>query len=152
MPSQLVLTIATPTTGNSLPFSSDFHQPSPPSLKPAFTANFNQHKWNQNISHITSGFWYSSPTAKKARIDEAYNLTLASSLFDYNNVSASGIDNVLWYLTPSIASAPQFYQGYEPMPSFPLFSPDLLVANNGVYAGVTTDPDFGEVVMVRPDC
>lgn len=123
-------------------------RPQPPLVKPAFTANFNQHKWNQNLSHITSGFWYCSPLARKVRIDEAYDSTLASSLFDYNNVTTEGVNNVLWYLTPSIASTPQFYVGYEPIPSFPLFTADLLVANNAVYAGTADDPDFGELALV----
>jgi hypothetical protein len=64
---QAVLAGAMSTTSKTLPFSSTFHQPAPPLVKPAFTASFNQHKWNENVSHITSGYWYSSPSAKKGK-------------------------------------------------------------------------------------
>ena len=148
MAAQVPLLYVVKTAASAIPFSSTFHQPTPPAIKPAFTANFNQHKWDQNVSHITSGFWYSSPSAKKVRIDEAYDLTLASSLFDYHNVSAKGVNNVMWYLNPSIVSTPQFFEGYVSNPSFPLFRNDLLVASQAVYAGVTEDPDFGELIMV----
>ena len=70
-------------------------------------------------------------------------MNLASSLFDWNNVTSAGVSNVLWYLTPSIVSAPQFFAGYVATPSFPLFSADLLVGSNAVYGGTTVDPDFG---------
>lgn len=147
--SQVNIVYALSTVGkNTTLFSSSFHQPSPPLVKPAFTASFNQHKWNEDLNHITSGFWYSSPSAKKVRVDEAYDSTLASSLFDFDNVTTAGVNNVMWYLTPSIASTPQFYVGYVPMSSFPLFTADLLVANNAVYAGTTDDPDFGELALV----
>ena len=146
--SQINLAYALPTVGNSTTlFSSSFHQPKPPLIKPAFTANFNQHKWTEDLNHITSGFWYSSPSAKKVRVDEAYESTLASSLFDYDNVTTEGVNNIFWYLKPSIASTPQFYVGYE-LPSFPLFTADLLVSNNAVYAGTTDDPDFGDLALV----
>ena len=146
--SQMTLIEAAPPASNTIIFSSSFTQPAPPMIRPAFTANFNQHKWNKDLSHIASGFWYSSPSVKKVRIDEAYESTLASSLFDYNNVTSAGVNNILWSLTPSIASQPQYYVGYQSLPSFPLFVEDLLVASNAIYAGTTVDPDFGQLMLV----
>ena len=131
-----------------VPFSSDFHQPPPPRVQPAFKAHWLQHKWNNDISHIASGYMYNSPSAQKVRVDEAYDGALGSSLFDYSNVTANGVDNTLWLLTPFLTSPPQFERGYE-QPAFPLIEPDILIAGNAVFAGTTSDPYAGEVAKVR---
>ena len=135
-------------TTTTIPFSSTFHQPAPPLVKPAFKAHWSQHKWNANVSHIASGYMYSSPSVKKVRVDEAYDGTLGSSLFDYNKVTDEGVYNIVWTLSPSLTSAPEFFTGYVEGPAFPLVEEGLLVSSNAVYAGVTSDPDFGELTKV----
>ena len=132
---------------STTPFTSNFHQPSPPLVKGAFKAHWNQHKWNADISHIASGYIYCSPSAEKVRVDETYDSALGSSLFDYTNVTSEGVSNTLWLLSPSLTSVPQFYTGYQ-VPAFPLIPTDLLVNNNAVYAGRTTDQYAGEVTKV----
>ncbi|PMD49643.1 uncharacterized protein K444DRAFT_712649, partial [Hyaloscypha bicolor E] len=99
-------------------------------------ASFLQHKWNLNLSHITAGYIYSSPRALKVRADEAYALNLASSIFDYNNISSSGlVSNIMYSFTPSIASSPTVFNDYV-NPSFPLFTEDILVQNSAVFTGL----------------
>lgn len=80
-------------------------------------------------------------------MDEAYDTTLGSSLFDYNNVTDEGVSNILWTLTPAVASEPEFFTGYV-VSAFPMIPTDLLVANNAVYAGVVKDPYVGEMTAV----
>ena len=103
---------------------------------------------NVNVSHIASGYMYSSPTQKKVRVDESYDGALGSSLFDYANVTNEGVLNIQWLLTPAVVSTPQFFVGYVDAPSFPLIPADLLIAGNAVYAGVVQDPYVGEVTAV----
>lgn len=94
---------------------------------------------NANISHIASGFIYSSSSQQKARVDEAYDSSLDSSLFDYANVTQDGVANRLWILTPSISSGPYLWQGYV-TPAFPLISHDFLVTNGAVFGGIINNP------------
>ncbi len=79
------------------------------------------------------------------RVDEAYDMNIGSSLFDYNNQSAKGVSNVVWLLSPPINSQPTFFSGYVQNPGFPLLQSDLLVQSSAVYAGVSVDPDFGSL-------
>jgi hypothetical protein len=103
-----------------------------------------------NVSHIASGFIYNSPSRSKVRVDEAYDSTLGSSLFDYTNVTQGGVANRLWSLSPAITSPPECFQGFS-NPAFPLISEDILVANEAIYGGVTYDAFAGEVALVRFD-
>ncbi|MCJ1403214.1 hypothetical protein MMC11_006437 [Xylographa trunciseda] len=126
-------------------FSSEFQEPLPPLISAEFKANWNQHKWANNISHIASGFLYSSPSQLKVRVDEAYDSGFGSSLFDYTNVTAEGVDNVQWILNPAITSPPDCFRG-PVNPAFPLFAKDFLVTNGAVFAGVVSDTYAGEVI------
>jgi hypothetical protein len=99
---------------------------------------------NANVSHIASGFIYSSPSQQKVRVDEAYDSALGSSLFDYTNVTQEGVANRQWILTPAITSRPDLFQGYV-IPAFPLITSDFLVTNGAVFGGVVNDPYVGEV-------
>lgn len=80
-------------------------------------------------------------------MDETYDTTLGSSLFDYDNVTDEGVSNIMWTLTPAVASEPEFFSGYV-VPAFPIIPSDLLVASNAVYAGVVRDPYVGEMTAV----
>ena len=102
---------------------------------------------NVNVSHIASGYIYNSPSNNKVRVDETYDTALGSSLFDYDNVTDEGISNIVWMLSPAVASQPDFSTGYV-VPAFPLIPTDLLVAGNAVYAGVIQDPYVGEMTAV----
>jgi hypothetical protein len=99
------------------------------------------------VSNIASGFIYNSPSQGKVRVDEAFELTFASSLFDYSNITQTGVANQLWSLSPAITSPPQCFQDYV-NPAFPLITDDLLVANNAIYAGMTYDSFAGDVALV----
>ena len=147
--SQVLVADARTPFDTTTPFSSTFQQPPPPLIKAAFKANWNQHKWNANLSNIASGFVYTSPASKKVRVDEAFDSTLGSSLFDYNNVTAKGVYNVVWTLTPSLTSTPSFFTGYVAEPAFPLLTADVLIKGNAVYAGTATNQDDGDLTKVR---
>jgi hypothetical protein len=103
---------------------------------------------NANISHIASGFIYSSPSQQKVRVDEAYDSALGSSLFDYTNVTQDGVANRQWILDPAITSPPSLWQGYV-VPAFPLIPRDLLVTSGAVFGGIVDDPYVGQVATVR---
>lgn len=97
-----------------------------------------------NVTHIAAGFLYNSPAAQKVRVDEAYDSVLASSLFDYTNVTAAGVANTLYSWSPSIASTPGIFHGYVD-PSFPIFVSDQLSASNSVFSGLTDTAMNGKV-------
>ena len=94
---------------------------------------------NDNLSHITAGFIYSSPTQKKIRADQAYDGVLGSSLFDFGNTTQDGVANTLWELKPAINSPPEIWQGFV-QPTFPILSPDFLIQLDAVFAGHIVDP------------
>jgi len=102
---------------------------------------------DSNVSHIASGFIYNSPSQGKVRVDEAFDSTFASSLFDYTNITQGGVANRLWSLSPAITSPPQCFKNYV-NPAFPLVTEDLLVANKAIYAGMTYDSFAGDVALV----
>ncbi|KAI4212355.1 MAG: hypothetical protein LQ351_004925 [Letrouitia transgressa] len=128
------------------PFSSSFHQPTPPLIKGAFKANFNQHKWDQNLSHITSGFIYNSPDNNKVRVDQAFDGSLGSSLFDFANVTDGLVLNKYFLISPSIASKPNCTQ-YLTNPGFPLIAPDFLTSTKAVFVGEVNDEVNGHVTF-----
>ncbi|KAJ9639322.1 hypothetical protein H2199_006355 [Coniosporium tulheliwenetii] len=126
-------------------FSSAFQQPEPPLIGDEFKANWNQHKWDPNVSHIASGYIYNSPSNQKVRADVTSDSGFASSLFDYTNISSEGlVSNTLYNLEPCIAAPPQLWQGYV-NPTFPLFSTDILVTSNAVFGGIVDDQFNGKV-------
>jgi len=126
-------------------FSSEFQEPLPPLIHAEFKANWNQHKWAHNISHIASGYLYTSPSQLKVRVDEAYDSGFGSSLFDYTNVTAEGVENIQWILSPAITSPADCVRGAV-SPAFPLLADDFLVTNNAIFAGVVDDAYVGKVV------
>ncbi|KAI9683693.1 MAG: hypothetical protein M1829_004999 [Trizodia sp. TS-e1964] len=116
-------------------FSSKFAETLPPRIVAAFSASWQQHKWDQNVSHIASGYMYASPELKMIRVDTAYQTVLGSSLFDYSNVSSVGqVANHVYNLTPAIASLPNC-NSYYVDPAFPLFAEDFLQNNSAVFGG-----------------
>jgi hypothetical protein len=90
---------------------------------------------------------YHSLSEGKVRVDEVYDSTLGSSLFDYTNVTKEGVLNRLWTLSPAISSPAQYFKGFV-NPAFPLISDDILVANNAIYGGTTYDAMAGQVELV----
>ncbi|KAH7165165.1 hypothetical protein EDB81DRAFT_917131 [Dactylonectria macrodidyma] len=116
-------------------FSADFQQPEPPRVKSEFETSFVQHKWNQNLSHITTGYIINSPAQGVVRADEAFNGMLASSLFRYSNVTQDGlVDNVLTTYNPN-STKPEVWRGYVNS-NFPLFGQDLLIQAGAVFSGL----------------
>ncbi|EAW13447.1 uncharacterized protein ACLA_054940 [Aspergillus clavatus NRRL 1] len=115
-------------------FSSDFQQPEPPLIANEFKTSFIQHKWNQNLSHIMAGYLYNSPSQKLVRADEAYDGGLATSLFNYANVTDTGlVENTLTAFDN--ASKPDVWRGYVNS-NYPLFEADFLVQNEAVFGGL----------------
>ncbi|CZR50252.1 uncharacterized protein PAC_00124 [Phialocephala subalpina] len=130
---------------NTIEFSSLFHQPTPPLVSNEFKASWIQHKWNVNISHITGGFLYNSPTAGKVRVDQSYDMNIGSSIFDYTNISSNGlVSNIMYLFTPSIASPPSIFSDYVNS-NFPLFTQDMLQTNGAVFTGLTHRDKNGKV-------
>ncbi|KAJ5748988.1 uncharacterized protein N7511_010684 [Penicillium nucicola] len=116
-------------------FSSGFKQPDPPVIKAEYETNFVQHKWNQNLTHITTGFINNSQSQDFVRVDEAYNGSLASSYFDYANCTEEGlVDNILTTYSHD-SQEPVIWRGYVNS-NFPLFPEDILVKNEAVFGGL----------------
>ncbi|KAG7051952.1 hypothetical protein JMJ77_0002563 [Colletotrichum scovillei] len=116
-------------------FSAGFEQPQPPLIKPDYQASFVQHKWNANLSHITTGYIDNFPSGAFVRVGEAYEGQISWSSFDYSNVSESGlVDNTLttygWNST-----TPSVWRGYVNS-NFPIFRDDILVEAGAVYEGL----------------
>ncbi|MCJ1472122.1 hypothetical protein MMC13_000769 [Lambiella insularis] len=125
-------------------FSSTFTQPAIPDVVTDFHGHFIQHKWDVNVSHVASGYWYNSATHGKVRVDETYDGAFASSLFDYTDVNAKGqVLNKLWTVQPSVGSPPTCFTEHLPDPAFPLVTSDLLKSNQAVFGGVVNDPVVG---------
>jgi hypothetical protein len=103
---------------------------------------------NVNVSHIAAGFLYNSPTAGKVRVDESYDTSIASSIFDYTNTSANGlVSNILYTFTPSIAFPPSVFSDYI-NPGFPIFTQDILQANGAIFTGLTHRAKNGRAASV----
>jgi hypothetical protein len=76
-------------------------------------------------------------------------MNIASSIFDYTNISANGlVSNILYSFTPSIASPPNIFSDYV-NPNFPLFTTDILGTNGAVFTGLTHSAKNGQVASVR---
>ncbi len=73
-------------------FASDFRAPDPPTKIVAdYQASFVQHKWyGTDISHIVSGMIYANLGLQRLRMDITYDGTIATSLFDYQNLNFYG--------------------------------------------------------------
>ncbi|KAJ5556800.1 hypothetical protein N7494_000715 [Penicillium frequentans] len=124
-----------PFSSSMIEFASGFEEPSPPLVKDEYTANFIQHKWNQNLSHITAGHISNLPSLDIVLVDEASDDGLASSLFNYANTSQDGlVDNTLSTYS-STSSSVEVWRGYV-NPAFPLFSRDFLVTNKAIFGGL----------------
>ncbi|KAJ5656002.1 hypothetical protein N7507_007952 [Penicillium longicatenatum] len=125
----------TPFSSFLIEYASGFQEPSPPMVKDEFTANFIQHKWNQNLSHITAGHISNSPSLGIVSVGEASDNGLASSVFDYANTTQDGlVDNTL-STYPDNASTPVIWRGYVNS-AFPLFARDFLVTNKAIFGGL----------------
>ncbi|KAJ6784404.1 hypothetical protein PWT90_09465 [Aphanocladium album] len=132
-----------PFPSSMMEFTANFTQPEPPLLVSEYRTSFIQHKWNQNLSHIASGFINNSPSKGFVRVDEVYGSSdgafgsnLASSIFNYANLTKDGlVDNTLTTYT-SNRSAPTVWRGYVNS-NFPIFEKDLLVKAGAVFGGLT---------------
>ncbi|GIJ90092.1 hypothetical protein Asppvi_009042 [Aspergillus pseudoviridinutans] len=124
-----------PFPSSMVEFSSEFKQPDPPMVKAEYETNFIQHKWNQNLSHITTGFINNSPSQNFVRVDEAFEGGLASSFFNYTNTTKEGlVDNTLTTFGHE-SNEPTIWRGYVNS-NFPLFPEDILVQSGAVFSGL----------------
>ncbi|CAG7926613.1 unnamed protein product [Penicillium olsonii] len=124
-----------PFPSSMIEFSSGFEQPEAPLINAEFQTSFIQHKWNQNLSHITNGFIVNSPAQNLVRVDEAYDGTLASSLFNYANSTKEGlVENTLTTFSHK-SNKPTVWKGFVNS-NFPLFPEDILVQNGAVFGGL----------------
>jgi len=90
---------------------------------------------NENVSHITAGYIYNSPSQKLVRVDQAYDGGLASSSFDYSNVTDTGlVDNIFTTFSGSLEKI-EVWRGYVNS-NFPLFSEGILVESGAVFGGL----------------
>lgn len=150
-----------PFPSSMIEFSADFKQPEPPLVKSEYRTNFIQHKWyatrhqasvranedhrNENLSHITTGFITNSPSKGFVRTDEAFEGfvradegfggNLASSFFNYANVTKEGlVDNTLTTYS-SNSTKPDVWRGYVNS-NFPIFEQRMLVKAGAVFGGL----------------
>jgi hypothetical protein len=79
-------------------------------------------------------------------------MSIASSIFDYTNMSADGlVSNILYTFTPTLASPPSIFSDYV-NPAFPIFTPDILANNSAVFTGLTHRDKNGQVASVSSLC
>ncbi|KAB8202989.1 hypothetical protein BDV34DRAFT_200142 [Aspergillus parasiticus] len=124
-----------PFPSSVIEFSYGFKQPDPPIIKAEFETSFIQHKWNQNLTHITSGFIYNSPSQNIVRADEAFEGSLASSFFNYANTTKEGlVENTLTTFSHK-SNKTTIWKGFV-NPGFPLFPEDILVQYGAVFGGL----------------
>ncbi|KGO43449.1 hypothetical protein PEX1_089130 [Penicillium expansum] len=124
-----------PFPSSVIEFSSEFKQPDPPMIKAEYETNFIQHKWNQNLSHITTGFINNSPSQNFVRVDEAFNGSLASSFFNYANSTQEGlVDNTLTTFDHK-SNEPTIWKGFVNS-NFPLLPEDILIKAGAVFGGL----------------
>ncbi|EED18048.1 conserved hypothetical protein [Talaromyces stipitatus ATCC 10500] len=118
-------------------FTSGFEEPAPPLVKSSYNTSFLQHKWNANLSHITSGYIYNLPKQNLVISNEAYDGNLAASTFNYANISKDGlVDNTIIYIPiDGNDTNSESYRGYV-NPGFPLIKDDFLVSNGASYGGL----------------
>ncbi|KAF4457920.1 hypothetical protein F53441_273 [Fusarium austroafricanum] len=123
-----------PFPSSMTPFSAGFKEPKPPTIKPEYQAHFVQHKWNSDLSHITTGYIQNSPSKGFVRADEVFDGVLASSTFDYSNVTKSGlVDNTLTTYDPK-KSRPSVWRGYVNS-NYPILSKNTLIESGAVFEG-----------------
>jgi hypothetical protein len=90
---------------------------------------------NAELSHITAGYIENSPSKSFVRVDEAYDGELATSYFNYANVTKSGlVDNTLTTYDHK-HTKPNVWRGYVNS-NFPIFGQDILVKAEAVYQGL----------------
>ncbi|KAJ6134205.1 hypothetical protein N7523_000527 [Penicillium sp. IBT 18751x] len=137
-----------PFPSSWIEYSSGFQEPPAPLLQDQYTANFIQHKWNQNLSHITAGYITNSPSRGIVLVDEASDSGLASSLFDYANTTQDGlVDNTLSTYSSSNVDV---WRGYVNS-AFPLFARDFLVTSQAIFGGLVKRRFHeGHVASVSP--
>lgn len=100
-------------------------------LSPLLTASVR----NANLSHITTGYVYNSPSQGFVRVDEAYDGHLASSYFDFSNVTKEGlVDNTLTMYDHE-STTPTVWRGYVNS-NYPIFQEDILVEAGAVFEGL----------------
>ena len=87
------------------------------------------------MSHITAGYIQNSPSKAFVRVDEAYDGELASSFFDYSNITKSGlVDNTLTTYDHK-CTKPSIWRGYVNS-NFPIFDKKILVNSGAVFEGL----------------
>jgi hypothetical protein len=113
--------------------------------------NLTQLRRNTNLSHITSGTIYNSPSQGTVRVDQAYLGAIGSSIFNYANTSQAGVDNVLTtYMVDNhnlnaSLSNPSVFRDYV-NPDFPLFTNDFLIQAGAVFGGMVKRDLIGKKV------
>ncbi|KAH6874073.1 hypothetical protein B0T10DRAFT_465949 [Thelonectria olida] len=124
-----------PFPSSMIAFSSEFQQPEPPLVKPEFRTQFIQHKWDQNVSHIMTGYIENSPAKGFVRVNEVFDDKLATSLFNHHNVTKEGlVDNTLTTYDPAVKK-PNIWRGYVNS-NYPIFAKDILITAGAVFEGL----------------
>ncbi|KAG4277597.1 hypothetical protein FPRO06_09092 [Fusarium proliferatum] len=118
-------------------FSAGFKQPNPPQIKSEFTTSFVQHRWNQRTSVIVAGYLENSGSQGIIRADQAYDGSLTSSVYDYNNMTDDTTVDHAMNTFQSGASCPKVSRDYDNI-TFPLFSKDMLIKGGAVFTGSVT--------------
>jgi hypothetical protein len=78
---------------------------------------------------------YNSPSKSLVRVDETFEQGLASSTFDFKNVTQDGlVDNTLTSVFKDFTH-PSVWRGYVNT-NYPLISADFLVKGNAVFEGL----------------
>lgn len=106
---------------------------------------------NVNLSHVTSGYLYNSPNQKLVRADEAYEGSLANSMFNFANVSKDGlVDNTLTSTYKDFRN-PDVWRGYVNS-NYPLISEKFLIDADAVFSGLVHRAFIPDLVASVSNC
>ncbi|KAI6774858.1 hypothetical protein HG530_001616 [Fusarium avenaceum] len=115
-------------------FSAGFRQPNPPEIQAEFSTSFAQHKWNQDVSTISTGYLQSSPSRDSIRADQIIDGTVTSSVFNYKNTTHNDMVDHTMIMFDTGERCPNTWRGYDRL-SFPVFSKKMLIDGGAVLTG-----------------
>jgi hypothetical protein len=97
------------------------------------------------LSHIMAGHIENSPAKGFVRVNEVYDDKLATSFFNYKNVTKEGlVDNTLTTYDPAVKK-PSIWRGYVDS-NYPIFAKDILIAAGAVFEGLV-QRNFNEALV-----
>lgn len=90
---------------------------------------------DEELSNIAAGYIVNSPSEAVVHVDVVYEGNLASSVFNYANVTEEGlVDNTVTTYSDN-STDPEIWRDFV-QPNFPIFPEDILVESEAVFGGL----------------